>query len=268
MARDAKHVRPAAIVIGAGEVGSAIAVALHRAGCAVVMTDDVDPAWPRRGMAFTNAWYIGNSELDGEAAVFCASQRSIPSVLDRRGAIAATSWSWAGVAAGLDPLAIVDATMRDPHSGALPGGRDPGSALTVAIVAAIAPDPGVDVVIPCPPESDFIGSVVRASRSGRFATNHRIGDRVSSGQIVGGVGALPVAAPCDGVLRGLCARGARVVEGNTIVEVDPRGDPVLCFGLDVRAAAIGREVVSVLRKRELLPLEALADGADAAMVGV
>ena len=48
--RDAEYGRPMAIVIGASEVGSAIAVALHRAGCAVVLTDEVDPAWPRRGM--------------------------------------------------------------------------------------------------------------------------------------------------------------------------------------------------------------------------
>ncbi len=230
----------------------------------MVVTDDVDPAWPRRGMAFTNAWYIGNAELDGEAAVFCASLRSIPSVLDRRGAIAATSWSWAGVAAALEPLVIVDATMRDPPSGALPGARDPKNALTVALVAAFVPGPGVDVVIPCLPEPEFAGGVVHASRSGRFATSRRIGDRVSSGEIVGGVGALPVAAPCDGVLRGLSARGARLAEGSTIVEVDPSADPVLCFGLDSRGAAIGRDVVGALRERGLLPRDALAATAESA----
>ena len=69
--------RPLAIVVGATDVGSATAVALHRAGYGVVLCEDVDPTWPRRGMAFTNAWYVGSAELDGIAAVFCASVRSL-----------------------------------------------------------------------------------------------------------------------------------------------------------------------------------------------
>lgn len=244
--RDAGYGRPAAVVIGAGEVGSAIAVALHRAGCAVVVTDEIDPAWPRRGMAFTNAWYIGNAELDGEAAVFCASLKSIPSILDRHRAIAATTWSWAGIAAALDPVCIIDATLRGPGAGGLPGTRGSGQAITLAIVPAPVGVPSVDVVLGCPPEAESVtggGNVARAVRSGRFATSRRIGDRVAAGEIVGGVGALPVAAPCDGVLRGLAARGARIAEGAPLVEVDARGDPVLCFGLEPRAVVIANDVL-------------------------
>lgn len=264
--RDTGYGRPAAIVIGAGEVGSAIAIALHRAGCAVVVTDEVDPAWPRRGMAFTNAWYTGNAELDGEAAVFCASLKSIPSVLDRYRAIAATSWSWAGVAAALDPVCIVDSTFRAKGAGGLTGSRDSGHALTLAIVPAHAEVPVVDVVIECSPESDSVrgaGNVARAVRSGRFATSRRIGDRVAATEIVGGVGALPVAAPCSGVLRGLAPRGARIVEGALLVEVDPRGDPVLCFGLEARAVEIANDVLRAAAQRGVVPTGAFASRADA-----
>ena len=87
-------IRPLAIVVGATDVGSAAAIALHRAGYAVVLCEDVDPTWPRRGMAFTNAWYVGSAEVDGVAAVFCSSVRSIPTVLSRGELIAATTWSW------------------------------------------------------------------------------------------------------------------------------------------------------------------------------
>ena len=103
--------RPAAIVLGCGETGSAVALALHVAGFAVVLVDEADPAWHRRGMAFTNAWYVGNAELDGEGACFCASLRSIPSVLSRR-MIAATTWSWPGVTAALAPRVLVDTRRR------------------------------------------------------------------------------------------------------------------------------------------------------------
>jgi glycine/D-amino acid oxidase-like deaminating enzyme len=85
--------RPVAIVLGCGEVGSAVALALHHARFAVVLVDEADPAWRRRGMAFTNAWYVGNAELESEGACFCASLKSIPSILERR-MIAATTWLW------------------------------------------------------------------------------------------------------------------------------------------------------------------------------
>ena len=75
--------RPVAIVLGCDEIGSAVAHRLHCDGFAVVLIDGVDPPWPRRGMAFTDAWYAGVAELSGVSAVFCASVRSIPAVLDR-----------------------------------------------------------------------------------------------------------------------------------------------------------------------------------------
>src|SRR5689334_15633485 len=98
-----------AIVLGSNEVASAVALGLHRAGWAIVLIDDVDPSGPWRGMSFVNAWYLGAAELDGVAACFCASVRSIPSVIERRGLIAATTWSWPAVCEALAPDLLVDA---------------------------------------------------------------------------------------------------------------------------------------------------------------
>jgi len=56
---------------------------------------------PRRGMAFTDAWYYGNATLDGATAVFCATVKSIPSLLERPRVIAATTWSLSGTAPAL-----------------------------------------------------------------------------------------------------------------------------------------------------------------------
>jgi len=251
--------RPAAIVIGAGEIGSAVAVVLHRVGCAVVLTDEVDPAWPRRGMAFTNAWYIGNAELDGEAAVFCASLKSIPAVLDRHRAVAATSWSWAGIARSFQPAIIVDASLRSPGGGMLAADCHAGAVLTIGLKTNGSPEVGFDVAVECPPDeySGDAGNAVAAAHNGRFSTSRRIGDRVAAGEVVGGIGSHAVVAPCDGALRGLAARGARVQRGARIVEVDPRGDPVLCFGLDERAAAIAREVLRAATEHGALPADAV-----------
>jgi len=88
--------------------------------------------------------------------------------------------------------------------------------------------------------------LVYAPKAGRFATNRRIGDLVRRREVVGAIGDVDVVAPIDGALRGLSSRGAAVFEGATVVEVDPRGDPALCFGVDERADRIAQRVVGAL----------------------
>lgn len=258
--------RPVAVVLGGGDVGSAVALTLHRAGASVVLCDEADPAWPRRGMAFTNAWYLGTAELDGEAAMFCASVRSIPAVLDRHRLIAATTWSWRGVAQALGAVAVVDARMRkhgrcdDLRTDALTTvGLGPGFVaggnVDVAIETAWGDRLGAVVAtgpaLPVAGEPPRIGGAgrerfVHAPAAGRFDTDRRIAGRVRKGEIVGAVGAHMVVAPLDGVLRGLSARGARIAAGAKVVEVDPRGDPALCYGPGARQLAIARGVAAAL----------------------
>lgn len=266
------HPRPVAIVVGADDAGSAAAVALHRAGFATVICDDIDPPWARRGMSFTNAWYFGNAELDGEAAICCSNVKSISPVLRRDSLIAATSWSWHGIALALKPVAIVQSKSTRRREGSAFKARAPEGAVTIGIgggyvgaddvhVVVASDDEGAAGAIGAGQAAGFgigtgtlvgtadRGQIVCAPKGGRFATNRRIGDHVRQGQIVGAIGGSYVAAPIDGVLRGLSARGAAVFEGAIIVEVDPRGDPALCFGIEEHAWRIARSVVSALAQR-------------------
>ena len=261
--------RPVAIVVGADDVGSAVAVALHRAGFATVICDDIDPPWARRGMSFTNAWYFGNAELDGEAAVFCASAKSIAPVLRCDRLIAATSWSWHGIAPALRPVAIVQSASTRRREGGAFKSRAPDNAVTIGIGRGYVPGVDVDVVIPVDPPGStgaiIVGQattfeagtpelagafdrvpLVYAPKAGRFATNRRIGDLVRRREVVGAIGDVDVLAPADGALRGLSSRGAAVFEGALVVEVDPRGDPALCFSVDERADRIAQRVVGAL----------------------
>jgi xanthine dehydrogenase accessory factor len=266
------HGRPVAIVVGADDAGSAVAVALHRVGFATVLCDDIDPPWARRGMSFTNAWYFGNAELDGEAAICCSNVKSIAPVLRRDSMIAATPWSWHGIALALEPVAIVQSRSTRRREGSAFKARAPEGCVTIGIGADCVGEDDFDVVVASGHEEAagmigadqtrgfgtgtaiFVGTadrgqIVCAPKSGRFATNRRIGDHVRQGQIVGAIGDSDVAAPIDGVLRGLSARGAAVFEGAIIVEVDPRGDPALCFGIDEHAWRIARSVISALAQR-------------------
>jgi len=262
--------RPLAIVVGATDVGSAAAIALHRAGYGVVLCENVDPAWLRRGMAFTDAWYVGNAEVDGIAAVFCASVRSIPTVLAREGLIAATTWSWSGVAESLAPAAVVHTRTRDRLPDDLRAGGS-NERLTIGVGPGYVAGGNVDTVIESAPGlslGELIrcgsalsrgegpglslsghGRFVHAPAGGRFVTQHRIGMAVAKGETVGAIGIVPIFAPMTGVLRGLTARGARVTEGIRVVEVDPRGDPALCFGIGDRPRAIADGVIAALADR-------------------
>jgi len=275
MAMHASFPRPVAIVLGCGDVGSAVALALHQAGLAVVLADEADPSWHRRGMAFTNAWYVGNAELESEGACFCASLKSIPSILARR-MIAATTWSWPGVAAALEPEILVDARGRKRRGAEALRGRVPHA---VGIGAGFVPGESVDLTIGHPEEC-LRGSEreppghrglaegvrdtgdgpaathsVEAARHGRFMTERRIGDAVRVGQIVGALGNEVVLAPSGGVLLGLAARGARVDRGDPLVEIDPEGLAHRCYGIRPDSRQVAARVVSELAERIGRPLK-------------
>jgi xanthine dehydrogenase accessory factor len=263
-------VRPVTIVLGCGDIGSAVALALHASGFSVVLVDEADPAWHRRGMAFTNAWYVGNAELDGEGACFCASLKSIPSVLVRR-LIAATTWSWPGVVGALAPTVLVDARGRKRRGSEILLGRVP---FTIGIGVDFVEGENVDVAIdlaadsshgpgeepnPLEPASraDFAAGcgadcIVEAARHGRFMTERRIGDAVRVGQIVGGLGNEAIAAPAGGVLLGLAARGARIEPGDKLVEVDPTGVAYRCYGVGAGPRHVAANVMSALSSRRVL----------------
>ena len=54
------------VVRGVGDIGSAGAHRLFREGCRPVIHDDPNPTTTRRGMAFADAIFDGQAELDGE----------------------------------------------------------------------------------------------------------------------------------------------------------------------------------------------------------
>ena len=236
-------------------MGSAVACALHEHGWSVVLVDDVDPPFHRRGMALTNAWYVGNAELDGASACFCASLKSIPSVLEHR-MIAATTWSWRSVTDALLPDVLVDAGLsrrrRDMFRGRVPitigigvdfvAGENVDIALDLPAGASASPQGRDDAAIALTRRS----YVVASTRFGRFMTERRIGDTVRAGETLGAVGNETIAAPATGVLLGLAARGARIEPGDELVEVDSSGIPYRCHGISAEARMVAANLLAAL----------------------
>ena len=86
---------------------------------------------------------------------------------------------------------------------------------------------------------------VYALAAGLFRTDRTIGGRIAAAEPIGTLDGRPVLAPLGGALRGLVRDGVSVKAGAKVAEVDPRGDPALCFNLGERPRRIA-EAVSVL----------------------
>ncbi len=261
------------VVLGAGDVGSAVAHVLFRQGYAVLLVEEEQPTSPRRGMCWVDAVFDGIAVLDHLSAVrvFYPADAAV--------AFASCIWLPLVVAPDL-PLwlrqlgaqILVDARLRK-HAAAQPDLR----AMCGGATTAVGIGPGytvgynADVVI----ESawgDELGRVrhvgsarplageprpilgagrerlVYAQQDGVFETSLQIAQSVEAGEVIGHVHTpegenLPLPAPLRGVLRGLTRSGVQVRRKTKLVEVDPRGDPALCFGLGERPLRIAHGVL-------------------------
>jgi xanthine dehydrogenase accessory factor len=74
------------------------------------------------------------------------------------------------------------------------------------------------------------------------------GAQVQLGQELARIGNAILVAPLTGTLRGLTHDGAIVAAGSKVIEVDPRGDATLAFGLGERPRRIAAGVLSILEE--------------------
>ncbi len=100
------------LVRGSGDVGSAVAHVLHRAGHRVVIHDVDLPAAPRRGMAFADAVFDGESTLEGVRARRVDDLVALTGAIDAGEDICVTTAGLGRVLAVVWPGVLVDARMR------------------------------------------------------------------------------------------------------------------------------------------------------------
>ncbi|MDX6721452.1 MAG: xanthine dehydrogenase accessory factor, partial [Solirubrobacteraceae bacterium] len=100
------------LVRGSGDVGSAVAVILRRAGYGVAIHEVAAPAAPRRGMAFADAVFAGTCELAGVPARRIDDVGMLEATLDEGQVIPVTTAELAAVLDALRPAVLVDARMH------------------------------------------------------------------------------------------------------------------------------------------------------------
>jgi xanthine dehydrogenase accessory factor len=202
------------VVRGGGDLGTGVALRLHRAGWRVLITELLQPLVIRRTVALASAIYDGSIEIEG------AIGRRIQ--IDRLEQETGTCWQADQIpvvvdpdrtaATRLHPIALIDAIMAKHNTGTQIGDAPivialgPGFTAGLDCHAVIETQRGhhlgrVYYHGAAQPNTGTPGSLggqdaqraVRAPAAGIFYAHRKIGDRLKSGDVIGRVITVDVA---------------------------------------------------------------------------
>ena len=256
---------PRVMVVGAGELGSAVCHRLRRSGMRVTAVDVERPRCIRRRVCFAVALGDGSAEVEGVTARRAATAAEALDI-EAGGSIPVLAGDYRSYLDALGPDVLVDATMRKRRSEPVMGlapftvGLGPGFTAGGDADVVIETNRGHDLgrVIREGRAEDNTGvpgevlgvsadRVVRAPAAGVFGDGLAIGTLVGRGDRLGAVeGETEVVAPVDGVLRGLIADGVRVRKGQKIGDVDPRGSEIDVDTISDKGRAVAGAVLEAI----------------------
>jgi xanthine dehydrogenase accessory factor len=252
------------LIKGGGEMGSAVAHKLARSGFRVCLTEVPSPRAVHRGTSFCEAVYEDEKDVEGVVAKLVSSSEAVRGVW-KEGKAALIVDPDASVKGSLSPDILVDAIMAKRNMGTKitdarlviglgPGfevGRDAhlvvetnnsenlGRVLTAGEAES---NTGVPLAI----SGLTFERVLRSPGEGEFRQVKRMGDLVRGGNVVARVNHQPVTAKIGGVIRALLRDGVKVEPGTKLGEIDPRGDPQLCYTIRPRARTIAGGVLEAI----------------------
>ncbi len=252
------------LIWGCGDLGSGVALRLHRAGCQIILAELDQPLMVRRSVSFAQAVYCNKMIVENVTAKLVKSSAEMRQLI-AAGEIPVIVDSRLDTAAEINPDVIVDARMLkaeiDRVISDLPVviGLGPGFTAGVNCHAVIETKRGpylgrvywqgsaeADSGLP-----DKVGihqqeRVLRAPADGEFISKASIGDVCDSGVEIGSVSGVPIRSPFKGLIRGLIADGVRVTRGTKIGDIDPRLDEKLTELVSEKALAIGGGVLEAI----------------------
>lgn len=253
--------RPLAIIKGAGDLATGVALRLHHAGFRLVMTEVAEPTPVRRTVALAEAVYEGKATVEDLRAVLAQEAGGAEEILEG-GGIAVLVDPQALCRERLQPDLLVDAVMAKRNLGTriddAPAvvALGPGFEAGVDVRAVVETNRGHNLgrVLysgSAQPNTGVPGEVggasaervLRAPAEGKFTGVAGIGDRVAAGETVAFVGEAPVKSAVAGVLRGLLRSGLQVSEGFKVGDVDPRARVEHCYTVSDKALSVGGGVL-------------------------
>ena len=260
--------RPLVVVLGTNEIASAVAVRLVWRHYLVILSDDPFPPVIRRGMAFHDALFDDQAEVDGIIGERAETALEIVDVISKHGRVAVTPLHFTDLLTLRGPDALVDARMqKDRVTPDLRGGA------RVAVGLGPCFETGVNCDIAVETHPAMTGSLIEngrtkpadgvartlgragkerfvySDRHGLWRTPLDIGARVFKDFSLGHLDGVMLHAPMDGFLRGVARDGASVPRGVKLVEIDPRGRAASWTGSDERGRLIAEATVKAVGSR-------------------
>jgi len=252
------------LIKGGGELASGVAHRLSQCHFRVCITEIPQPQAVRRGVAFCEAVYEGEKEVEGVVAKLISSPDEVFQAW-QEGKLPLLVDPEAKVKDILKPDVLVDAIIAKKNLGTkisdaslviglgigFQAGKDAHIVIEtnrghnlgrVILQGEAEPDTGI------PGEIAGVSAerVFRAPKAGRLATNKKIGDHVPAGEVVAFVDGAPVKALVGGVIRGLLRDGTQVYKGMKAGDVDPRGIKEYCYTISDKARTIAGGVLEAI----------------------
>jgi xanthine dehydrogenase accessory factor len=271
------------LVKGAGDFASGTIRRLHLAGAKVIATELEQPLTIRRMVAFSQAIYDNEHEVEGVIGVksnmnnidqFLIKDK-VPVLVDPEtkildelkfnividGRMAKKNLGTGideapiviglgpGFIAGVDCNAVVE-TLAGHNLGRVIYEGKPAEDTGVPIPTDLQRTPCCAGFTPTPccagSTIDVNDYLIRAPADGEFNSEKSIGDLISTGDILGRISEIPVKSKVDGVLRGLIHGGVQVTKGLKIGDIDPSGDKGRVFQVSEKANAIAGGVLEAV----------------------
>ena len=261
-----------AVIRGAGDIASAIALRLVRCGASVLMTEIEQPLTVRRTVAFSEAVRMGKAQVEGVTAVRARDASHALDLLSGEGIVPVLVDPVCACVKDVAPDAVVDAVLAKRNLGTSRDmapvviGVGPGFTAGEDCHAAVETMRGHTLgralysgsPLPNTGIPGLIGGrsgerVLRAPADGIFEPRMEIGQLVQEGEIAAMVNGKPMLCTLTGCLRGLLQGGLQVHEGMKCGDIDPRGQQANCFTASDKATAIGGGVLEALLHFGCLP---------------
>jgi xanthine dehydrogenase accessory factor len=252
------------VIKGAGEMATGIACRLFMANFrSLVMLEIPLPISVRRGVAFSEAVYEREKEVESVKAEYAGNIAAIYDVWGRSNIAVSVDPQWSFVKE-LRPDVVIDAIMAKRNIGTqreeapLVIGVGPGFAAPGDVHAVVESNRGHNLgkVIysgSAEPHTGIPGStmgytkerVLRAPHGGLVKHSKDIGEEVKKGDLILYVDKSPVFASIDGILRGLI-REIEVTAQEKLGDIDPSGVKEHCCTVTDKARAIGGGVLEAV----------------------
>jgi xanthine dehydrogenase accessory factor len=252
------------LIKGAGEMATGVAHRLASCHFKVCMTETSNPQAVRREVAFSEAVFDSEKEVEGITAKRAESldhiqevwkEEKIPILIDPE----------VMVKDFIKPDVLIDATLAKKNLGTkitdapLVIGLGPGFRAGRDVHLVIETNRGhnlgrIFAKGEAEPNTGIPGSidgyaeerVIRAPKDGTFKTLIKIGEGVMADGKVGMIGNIQVRSSIAGVIRGLLRDGTEVWKGMKLGDVNPRGMKGHCYTISDKARTISGGVLQAI----------------------